>query len=310
MENQKKGSEGEDSSGERGLLHAWKGYSCSVTPERVLLSRPVLQAALGTHHAVLLVEGGQVYSLGELPWKQDGAPGAAGRTVPNPTPVGVADLEAGPPQAVRVLELACGEQHTLALSARREVWAWGSGCQLGLVASGLFPVCQPQKVEHLAGRRTHVIISDNHYCPLGVELAEGEAGLGGGLGSPAQRLRPPLGAGRCLAPPSYRGRREARRSPAPGGNARPVRPQGAESPEPAGAPETDPDSAPQTGDCCRTPGGTGAGSKNSPYPDEQAVKDYLKRLSDHSAAEQTSRGPAAVQCAQPLSELADPPTPT
>ncbi|XP_035248403.1 alsin isoform X3 [Anguilla anguilla] len=410
MENQKKGSEGEDSSGERGLLHAWKGYSCSVTPERVLLSRPVLQAALGTHHAVLLVEGGQVYSLGELPWKQDGASGAAGpvleaalgghravsvaagafhsgavtedggvhmwgdnvagqcglagrSTVPNPTPVGVADPEAGPPQAVRVLELACGEQHTLALSARREVWAWGSGCQLGLVASGLFPVCQPQKVEHLAGRyvlqvacggshslalvrclpppqeaqrrppqedklcgqcnqllltmtdkEDHVIISDNHYCPLGVELAEGEgeAGLGAGLGSPAQRLRtspsePALSGSAPLtaldeAPQEPR---PLERTPARSGH------RGAEGPEPAGggAPETDPDSAPQTGDCCKTPGGTGAGSKNSPYPDEQAVKDYLKRLSDLSAAEQASRGPAAVQCAQPLSELADPSDP-
>lgn len=47
----------EDSSGERGSLHTWKGYSYSVTPERVLLSRPVLQAALGTRHGVLLVEG-------------------------------------------------------------------------------------------------------------------------------------------------------------------------------------------------------------------------------------------------------------
>lgn len=47
----------EDSSGERGSLHTWKGYSYSVTPERVLLSRPVLQAALGTRHGILLVEG-------------------------------------------------------------------------------------------------------------------------------------------------------------------------------------------------------------------------------------------------------------
>lgn len=47
----------EDGSGERGLLHTWRGYSYSTTPERVLLSRPVLQAALGARHGVLLVEG-------------------------------------------------------------------------------------------------------------------------------------------------------------------------------------------------------------------------------------------------------------
>lgn len=50
-------SSGDDSGGERGLLHIWKGYSCSVTPERTLLSRPVLQVALGTCHGLLLVEG-------------------------------------------------------------------------------------------------------------------------------------------------------------------------------------------------------------------------------------------------------------
>lgn len=47
----------EDGSGERGLLHTWMGYSYSTTPERILLSRPVLQAALGARHGVLLVEG-------------------------------------------------------------------------------------------------------------------------------------------------------------------------------------------------------------------------------------------------------------
>lgn len=50
-------SSGDDDGGERGLLHIWKGYACSVTPERTPLSRPVLQVALGTGHGLLLVEG-------------------------------------------------------------------------------------------------------------------------------------------------------------------------------------------------------------------------------------------------------------
>lgn len=50
-------SSGDDGGGERGLLHTWRGYSYSVTPERLLLPRPVLQVALGTRHGVLLVEG-------------------------------------------------------------------------------------------------------------------------------------------------------------------------------------------------------------------------------------------------------------
>ena len=48
---------GYEGGGERGLLHIWKGYSCSVTPERMLLSSPVLQVALGSAHGLLLVEG-------------------------------------------------------------------------------------------------------------------------------------------------------------------------------------------------------------------------------------------------------------
>uniref|UniRef100_A0A8P4JY06 Alsin Rho guanine nucleotide exchange factor ALS2 b n=1 Tax=Dicentrarchus labrax TaxID=13489 RepID=A0A8P4JY06_DICLA len=311
-------SSGDDSGGERGLLHTWKGYSCSVTPERLLLPRPVLQVSLGTRHGVLLVEGGQVYSFGELPWKQSQVPEpekptlesalsgqrvvavAAGSfhsgavtedgglhmwgdngsgqcglsglsTVPNPTPVAVVDSDTSPPQSVPVLELACGEQHTLALSAQREVWAWGSGCQLGLNVT-VFPVWKPQKVEHLAGRyvlqvacgashslalvrclgpqdthrppvdkcrqcnqllytmtdkEDHVIISDGHYCPLGVELTEDEV------------------------------------------------PDKEESALTNGAlPVSDSDPSTQL------KGGAALGVKSSPYPDEQAVKDYLKKLSE------------------------------
>uniref|UniRef100_A0A8C7JPW0 Alsin Rho guanine nucleotide exchange factor ALS2 n=1 Tax=Oncorhynchus kisutch TaxID=8019 RepID=A0A8C7JPW0_ONCKI len=359
MESQRKSS-GEDSSGERGLLHTWKGYSCSVTPERVLLSRPVLQAALGTRHGVLLVEGGQVYSFGEFPWKQSqvsevgplkpvlesalsgqrvvavaagnfhsgavtedggvhmwgensfGQCGLSSLTVvPNPTPVAVLDPDTSPPHTIRVLELACGEQHSLALSAQHEVWAWGSGCQLGLVTT-IFPVWKPQKVEHLAGRHVlqvacgafhslalvrclppqearrplpdkcgqcnqllytmtdkedHVIISDSHYCPLGVELLDdGEARLEPGR-SPPLRLQSspsePLSSHTSASAPGL---------------------------HPSITDHTDSDISAAGTDSGRTVGGVGgAGSQNSPYPDDQAVKEYLKKLSDTSLAEETAK---------------------
>ncbi|XP_049905725.1 alsin-like isoform X1 [Epinephelus moara] len=192
---------------ERGLLHIWQsaGPTAQQCPERVLLSRPVLQAALGEHHGLLLTQGGQVYSFGELLWRDQSIPVSApvlevslqGRTVvrvaaggfhcgalteqgsvymwgentagqcgltergtvtnitvPEPCPVTVVDSEVIPPAVVRVVDLALGREHSLALSAQNELWAWGSGCQLGLVTSA-FPVWRPQKVEHLAGR--HVI---------------------------------------------------------------------------------------------------------------------------------------------------------
>lgn len=381
MEAQRKSS-GEDSGGERGLLHTWKGYSYSVTPERLLLSRPVLQAALGTRHGVLLVEGGQVYSFGELPWKQSQAPevakpvlesalsgqrvvavaagsfhsgavtedggvhmwgdngagqcGLAGlTTVPNPTPVALLDADSTPPQTVPVLELACGEQHTLALSAQREVWAWGSGCQLGLNANVCL-VWKPQKVEHLAGRyvlqiacgaahslalvrclgpqdaqrpqdkcrqcnqllytmtdkEDHVIISDGHHCLLGVEVTEGEARLEAPSSAHGLRTSPsePILPSHTSAPSQT----PAPPAPAAGTDpsSDPSHPKAQEKGQKGEsglangelpASDSDPPAQPQ-GD-----GAAAAGVKSSPYPDEQAVKDYLKRLSDHTLAEQTAK---------------------
>ncbi|XP_037617894.1 alsin isoform X2 [Sebastes umbrosus] len=373
---ERKSSGDDDGGGERGLLHTWKGYSCSVTPERLLLPGPVLQVALGTRHGVLLVEGGQVYSFGELPWKQSQAPDpakptlesalsgqrvvavAAGSfhsgavtedggvhmwgdngsgqcglsglsTVPNPTPVALVDADTSPPQTVPVLELACGEQHTLALSAQREVWSWGSGCQLGLNVA-VFPVWKPQKVEHLAGRyvlqvacgashslalvrclgpqdvhrhpvdkcrqcnqllytmtdkEDHVIISDGHYCPLGVELTEDE----GRLEAPA------LTKGLKTSPsePVLHSHTATSNSPAPaeGADLSSDPNQDSEKEESALAngamPASDCDASAQPG------GGGVLGVKGSPYPDEQAVKDYLKKLADNTQAEQkaTAGGP-------------------
>uniref|UniRef100_A0A673AXI8 Alsin Rho guanine nucleotide exchange factor ALS2 a n=1 Tax=Sphaeramia orbicularis TaxID=375764 RepID=A0A673AXI8_9TELE len=184
----------------RGLLHIWRsgGLGEQLSPERVLLSRPVLQAALGEHHGLLLTQGGLVYSFGELLWRDLSVPvsapvlevalqgktvvrvaaggfhcgalseqgsvymwgentaGQCGQTekVSEPCPVSVVDSEVVPPVTVRIIDLVCGREHSLALSAQNELWAWGSGCQLGLVTN-TFPVWKPQKVEHLAGR--HVI---------------------------------------------------------------------------------------------------------------------------------------------------------
>uniref|UniRef100_A0A3Q3KU11 Alsin Rho guanine nucleotide exchange factor ALS2 a n=1 Tax=Labrus bergylta TaxID=56723 RepID=A0A3Q3KU11_9LABR len=180
---------------ERGILYIWQsaGPALQLCPERVLLSRPVLQAALGEHHGLLLTQGGLVYSFGELFWRDLSVPvtapvlevsllgktmvrvaaggfhcgalsdqgniymwgeNTAGQCVSEPCHVPVVDSEVIPPAVVKVVDLAFGREHSLALSAQNELWAWGSGCQLGLVTS-TFPVWKPQKVEHLAGR--HVL---------------------------------------------------------------------------------------------------------------------------------------------------------
>ncbi|XP_049335273.1 alsin isoform X1 [Astyanax mexicanus] len=406
-----KSSGEEESSGERGVLHTWRGYSCSVTPEKVLLSRPVLQAALGAKHGVLLVEGGQVYSFGELPWKQNqpssgtteplleaglseqhvvcvaagashsgavtedgvvhmwgdntyGQCGLSGLSVvPNPTPVAVVDCEATPPQPIRVLEVACGEQHTLALSARHEVWSWGSGCQLGLLTT-TFPVWKPHKVEHLAGRHVlqvvcgashslalvrclpppqearrlpvdkcgqcnqslytmtdkedHVIISDSHYCPLGVELedgdsksgSEGSLGLGKMKSSPSEPiLSAYTQSPKSVIPLSSSPGATSVSAPAPVSETQGQTPRTESQPVLADGVVSGAAPQSQTSETDSTEARasaelTAAGAKCSPYPDEQALKDYLKRLSDQTLAEQASKNQTA-QCSQPLPESSD-----
>uniref|UniRef100_A0A8P4G5H2 Alsin n=1 Tax=Dicentrarchus labrax TaxID=13489 RepID=A0A8P4G5H2_DICLA len=244
---------------ERGLLHIWQstGPTAHLGPERVLLSRPVLQAALGEHHGLLLTQGGLVYSFGELLWRDLSVPVSApvlevsllGRMVvrvaaggfhcgalseqgnvymwgentagqcglnqvtPLPCPVSVVDNDVVPPAVVRVVDLALGREHSLALSAQNELWAWGSGCQLGLVTS-TFPVWRPQKVRvylsageclykkiicsvfsvyssqvacgnpsekterghSVTEREEPFAVDGGHYCPLGVELTEAMTG--------------------------------------------------------------------------------------------------------------------------------------
>ncbi|KAL7865516.1 hypothetical protein SRHO_G00107630 [Serrasalmus rhombeus] len=376
MEGQKS-SEEEEGSHERGVLHRWQGYSCSVNPEKVLLPRPVLQAGLGISHGVLLIEGGLVYSFGELPWKRDlrcqavdpiletslscqhvvqvsagsfhcgavtldggvhmwgenshGQCGISGLIlVPNPTRVNIVDDETVPPEIVRILDVACGAHHTLALSGKHEVWAWGSGCQLGLVTN-MFPVYKAQKVEHLSGRYVvqiacggfhslalvrslppaeschqsmdkcgqckkllytmidkddHVIISDNHYCPLGVELTNTKQDQKSKQGSPdlmpkTDLSEPDLGFSEDFSPNqkaldgTYQVDTEPKKEE--------------ENNEPVALSVTDGSKAPlQHLSRQRT--------KSSPYPDEQALKDYLKRMSDQSISEHSESVSMAGSC--------------
>uniref|UniRef100_A0A673I9E5 Alsin-like n=1 Tax=Sinocyclocheilus rhinocerous TaxID=307959 RepID=A0A673I9E5_9TELE len=349
----------EEGSREKGVLYRWQGYFCRVTPERLLLSRPVLHAALGTLHGLLLTEDGHVYNFGEQPWKRvesqpagpviesalsgqrvisvsagsyhcsavtedglihmwgensHGQCGVSGMDqVPSPTPVNVVDGEIHPPQLVQVLNVACGAQHTLALSRKHEVWAWGSGCQLGLVTN-IFPVWKPQKVEHLVGRYVvqiacggfhslalvqilsppedsqqawdrcgqckqslytmtdkddHVVISDEHYCPLGVELTDSKEGRRSGQSSPAQTPQSKNSSPHFeVSPLTLKNICED-----PGFSVRSQQNTTSQESQPVPA-------LSETGHARlrRT--------KSNPYPDEQALTDYLKRISDQTLAEQ------------------------
>uniref|UniRef100_A0A8B9GI58 Alsin Rho guanine nucleotide exchange factor ALS2 n=1 Tax=Amazona collaria TaxID=241587 RepID=A0A8B9GI58_9PSIT len=125
--------------------------SCANSPilENTLLGHHIITVAAGSFHNGAVTESGVVYMWGNNSAGQCAV--ANQPCVPAPQPISISDSETSPLLSVRILQLACGEEHTLALSLSREIWAWGSGCQLGLITT-TFPVTKPQKVEHLAGR--------------------------------------------------------------------------------------------------------------------------------------------------------------
>ncbi|XP_029462134.1 alsin isoform X2 [Rhinatrema bivittatum] len=148
---------------------------CTFGPvlENVLTGHRVATVATGSYHSGVVTESGMVYMWGE---NSAGQCAVANQPyVPEPNHVSISDPETNPPKWVRILQLACGEEHTLALSLNREIWAWGSGCQLGLITN-TFPVTKPQKVEYLAGRLVLQVACGAHHslalvqCPISQEL--------------------------------------------------------------------------------------------------------------------------------------------
>ncbi|KAM8933574.1 alsin isoform 2-T2 [Pelodytes ibericus] len=156
----------------------WRGDPEEITSEppqleKALQGQRVICVAAGSFHSGAVTETGMVYMWGENTAGQCAIANCP--FIPEPTAITLTDQETSPPRWVRVMQMSCGEEHTLALSTAREIWAWGSGCQLGLITSA-FPVIKPQKVEHLAGRVVLQVVCGAYHsmalvqCPLAPEL--------------------------------------------------------------------------------------------------------------------------------------------
>lgn len=351
-----------------GQLYSFGELPWKQNPSSMKATAPILEAGLsekrvvsvaaGTFHNGAVTEDGAVHMWGDNTYGQCGLSGLS--VVPNPTPVSVVASETTPPRPVRIAELACGEQHTLALSVAHEVWSWGSGCQLGLHTSS-FPAWKPQKVEHLAGKHVlqvacgashslamvrlppppqdprrlpddkcgqcnqslytmtdkedHVIISDGHYCPLGVELNEDDSKAASepGLvhGTPSSRGKIKSSPSEPLlmthmfstSSPVQAPMSECQDQVQTAGD---VAWSDFKHLERSQDPVTNGEVFEAAMDLRNhkmqnlksAQGLTGTGHKTSQYPDEQALKDYLKRLSDQTLAEQTAKSPSTAQCAQ------------
>ncbi|XP_060683523.1 alsin isoform X1 [Hemiscyllium ocellatum] len=289
--------------------------------EQALAGLHVVSVAAGSYHSGAVTEDGAVYMWGENSSCQCAVQGQS--RIQAPTLVTISDSETSPPELVKTVQLACGEQHTLALSSRREIWAWGSGCQLGLVTATL-PVAKPQKLEHLAGRAViqiacgahhslalvqrpsphekkqnsekchhchqllltmmdkedHVIISDSHYCPLGMALSNSERK--NSAQNPDHHCSPSE-----QFPHNHGADTDSSELP------QPVRPEHFPSDTDKAEPEQCPDSseAGEPSSLQQEPNGVLNHTKprSSQYPDEEAVKAYLRKLSDISQSDPSTK---------------------
>ncbi|OCT63849.1 alsin [Xenopus laevis] len=141
--------------------------------EKALCGEQVICVSAGSYHNGTVTESGMVYMWGENTAGQCAIANCP--SIPKPTAITIADQETTPPRWVRAIQLSCGEEHTLALSVSREIWAWGSGCQLGLITT-TFPVIKPQKLEHLSGRVVLQVVCGAFHslalvqCPIAQDL--------------------------------------------------------------------------------------------------------------------------------------------
>ena len=107
----------------------------------------VVKVAAGDFHSALVDEAGSLYAWGCDRWTQLGqellwVKGAVWQCKPQL----VASLQKA---SVRIVDVACGADHTVALDERRQVWAWGRGEHGQLFGDARRPFTAPPSVSHV-----------------------------------------------------------------------------------------------------------------------------------------------------------------
>lgn len=160
-------------------------------PARVEVPGPVVDAALGMSHALLLLADGTVFAVGSNTAGQLGLGSTA--DVAAPTRV---------PGLSRIIRVAAGSEHSVALREDGAVFVWGSNSdgQLGTGGVDDTPHPEPLQVAHLgravdvAAGRGHVVVvqDDGHVRAWGLgssgQLGQGQSGLLGSRSQPVEVL--------------------------------------------------------------------------------------------------------------------------
>lgn len=130
-------------------------------PEQIddLENYNIVQVAAGDQHSVALTSWGLIYSWGENGYGQLGINSTEMHT---PTPKLVKSLA-----RKQVLQIACGSNHTLALTSDGELYSWGQNNfgQLGLGHKG-GPQKEPSHVKSLIGTPLVHITAGGHHSAI------------------------------------------------------------------------------------------------------------------------------------------------
>lgn len=121
-------------------LHDFESRSTPQLVRSLAGAAPGRQVACGENHTVLLAEDGSVFAWGQGKWGQTGLAHTDNTCVPSR----VAAL-----QGRRVMQVAAGARHTLALAADNSLWAWGAADSGQLSTPAGAPQPTPQQVQGL-----------------------------------------------------------------------------------------------------------------------------------------------------------------
>ena len=160
--------------GRYGQLGWGSAHVEAYTPHRIQLgANKTVKAAAGDDHSAFVDAAGGLWLCGVDRWEQLGRGavlwkgGAVWQREPKPVPA---------LQNVRVIDVACGADHTIALDEERRVWAWGRGEHGQLFGASNRPLTSPPtvsaalskgfiaKLEALANRSCSVDAAGGRRC--------------------------------------------------------------------------------------------------------------------------------------------------
>ena len=138
-----------------------------------LAGHHVVQVACGARHMAAVTTQGQVFCWGDSTHGQCGVKGQV--TTPQQVVIMRTPCDGVTTAPERVTQLACGDEHTMALSDKGELWTWGTGAAMGLGSPNL--ILHPCLVDHLVGRRVISVVCGSRHtlalvakaCQLGMQ---------------------------------------------------------------------------------------------------------------------------------------------